>query len=157
MNLADEMQESEMKRANRARAVRTAFTLLEVLMVIVILGILATVIVSQYGGTEKKAKQDVTKALILGMDSDLERFRLHCGRFPTTDEGLAALLEVPDDEEIEERWGGPYLRKAPKDAWGNDLIYESPGQYNEESYDLSSTGPDGEEDTEDDIGNWEKT
>jgi general secretion pathway protein G len=146
-----------MRRAKRARVVRTAFTLLEVLMVIVILGILAALIVPQFSGTRKRAMVDATKIQIAGLDSDLERFRLHCGRYPTSDEGLAALLEQPDDEELEERWAGPYIKKAPRDAWGHDLYYESPGEYNEDSYDLYSAGPDAEPGTEDDIKNWEDT
>ena len=132
-----------MRRVNRAKTIHSAFTLLEVWMVIVILGVLAALIVPQFTGTQLKAEKDLTKAQIAGLENDLERFRLHCGRYPTTDEGLALLLELPDDEEIAERWGGPYLKKAPKDAWGNDLIYESPGQYHEDSYDLSSAGPNG--------------
>ena len=146
-----------MKRTSRADVVRSAFTLLEVLMVIVILGILAALIVPQFTGTQLKAEKDLTKAQIAALGSDLDRFRLHCGRYPTTDEGLAALLQVPDDEELAEKWGGPYVKKAPKDAWGHDLNYESPGQYNETSYDLSSPGPNGQEGDDDDITNWEKT
>lgn len=136
---------------------RSAFTLLEVLMVIVILGVLAALIVPQFGGTRDKAMVDATTIQVKGLDNDLERFKMHCGRFPTTDEGLAALLEKPDDEEIAEKWGGPYLKAAPKDAWSQDLIYECPGQYNENGYDLSSKGPDKQEGTDDDITNWEKS
>jgi general secretion pathway protein G len=146
-----------MKRVNGKQVVRTAFTLLEVLMVIVILGILAALIVPQFTGTQLRAEKDLTATQIAALRNDLERFRLHCGRFPTTDEGLAALLQKPDDEELAERWGGPYIQKAPKDAWGHDLIYECPGQYNEDSYDLSSAGPNGQEGDDDDITNWEKT
>jgi general secretion pathway protein G len=146
-----------MRQAKRGDLVRSAFTLLEVLMVIVILGILAALIVPQFGGTQLKAEKDLTKAQIDALGNDLERFRLHCGRYPTSDEGLAALLQAPDDEDLAERWGGPYLKKEPRDAWGHELIYESPGQYNEESYDLSSPGPNGQEGDDDDITNWEKT
>ncbi len=145
-----------MRRAKRVSLVRKAFTLLEVLMVIVILGVLAALIVPQFTGTQLKAEKDLTKTQIVALGNDLERFRLHCGRYPTTDEGLAALLDAPDDDELAERWGGPYIKKAPKDAWGRDLVYESPGQYNDD-YDLSSPGPNGVEGDEDDITNWEKT
>jgi general secretion pathway protein G len=144
-------------RAQSERRKRRAFTLLEVLMVIVILGILAAAIVPAFMGTEKKARIDTTYATINGLDSQLKLFRLHCGRFPTTEEGLAVLLQQPDDEVLAEKWAGPYLEKVPRDAWGNELIYESPGTYNEETYDLSSPGPNGQPGDDDDITNWEKT
>jgi general secretion pathway protein G len=146
-----------MKPSHRTRVVRHAFTLLEVLMVIVILGVLAALIVPQFTGTRERAMTDTAKIQIAGLDSDLERFKIHCGRFPTSDEGLAALLEKPDDEGIAEKWAGPYLKKAPKDPWGHDLIYVCPGEVNENGYDLSSAGPNGQEGDDDDITNWEKT
>lgn len=146
-----------MKDVKKTRAMRRAFTLLEVLMVIVILGVLAALLVPQFTGTREKAMINATRIQIEGMANDLERFKLDCGRYPTTEEGLLALVEKPDDEEIADKWAGPYLKKVPKDAWGHDLHYECPGQYNEDSYDLSSDGPDGQPDTEDDITNWEKT
>jgi general secretion pathway protein G len=129
---------------------------MEVLIVILILGILAAAIAPQFMNTTKKARVDVTKAQIDGLKSQLNLFNTHCGRFPTTDEGLAALLTKPDDEALEAHWAGPYLDKAPKDAWGHTLNYESPGTYNETSYDLSSPGPNGTMGDEDDITNWEQ-
>jgi len=146
-----------MKRSNGTRVIRRAFTLLEVLMVIVILGVLAALIVPQFTGTQRKAEIDMTATQIKSLENTLETFKLHCGRYPSTDEGLAVLVNKPDDEEISEKWAGPYVKTPPKDAWGQDLRYESPGQYNETSYDLSSIGPDRQEGTEDDITNWEKS
>lgn len=143
-------------QAKRRRR-RAAFTLLEVLIVILILGILAATIAPRFFGTQQKAQIDMTRSQIHGLKSQLDLFQLHCGRYPTSDEGLAALLARPDDEALEGRWAGPYLDKAPKDAWGRDLMYESPGTYNEGGYDLSSPGPDGQPGNEDDITNWEKT
>ncbi len=90
-----------------------------------------------------------------GLATPLETFKMHTGRYPTTDEGLIALIEAPDDEEIAENWSGPYVKDTSlKDAWGNDLIYTSPGEYNENSYDLSSPGANQTEGDEDDIKNW---
>lgn len=146
-----------MRRRIRRAARRSAFTLLEVLMVIVILGVLAALIVPQFTGTQRRAEIDLTKTQVAGLASDLERFKLHCGRFPTSDEGLAALLTKPDAEDIGDKWAGPYIKKPAKDAWQRDLRYESPGRYNEESYDLWSLGPDGQDGTDDDIANWEKS
>lgn len=144
-------------RKGRRRQRRSAFTLLEVLMVIVILGILAAVIVPNLVGTGEKAKRDLTASQISGLGTSLDTFQMHCGRYPTSDEGLAALMVQPDDETLEGKWAGPYLKRAPKDAWGRDLQYEFPGEFNTNSYDLSSAGPDGEFGGEDDIANWEKT
>lgn len=150
-----------MKRKQRRTAIRRrAFTLLEVLMVVVIIGILAALVVPNFFGAQEGAKIDLTKALIdSGVNGTLDMYRMHMGRYPTTDEGLAALVEQPDDEELAEKWRGPYIKDGSKlkDAWGNDLVYESPGQYNENTYDLSSTGPNGQEGDDDDITNWEKT
>jgi general secretion pathway protein G len=150
-----------MKRKLRQSGLpRRAFTLLEVLMVVVIIGILAALVVPNFFGAQEGAKEDLTRALVdSGVNGTLDMYRMHMGRYPTTDEGLAALIEEPDDEELAEKWRGPYLKEGAKlqDAWGHDLIYESPGQYNENTYDLSSPGKDGQEGTEDDITNWEKT
>jgi len=141
----------------KSRPRRRAFTLLEVLMVIVILGILAALVVPNLIGTREGAMIDTTKIKIKSMGTSLDTFNLHCGRYPTTDEGLNALLDKPDDDEIAERWRGPYLKEAPKDAWGHTLNYESPGTYNETSYDLSSAGSNGQPGDEDDLTNWEQT
>ena len=150
-----------MKRTHRrAASRRAAFTLLEVLMVVVIIGILAAIVVPNLFGTLEGAKIDKTKAEVKnGFNGALDLYRLHMGRYPTSDEGLAALLEKPDDDEQAEKWRGPYVKDGTtfKDAWGNSYVYEAPGQVNESSYDLSSPGPDGREGTDDDITNWVKT
>ena len=137
---------------------RRAFTLLEVLMVIVILGILAALIVPQFMGTGEKARIDLTGVKIKSLNSQLETFRMHCSRLPTTEEGLEVLLTKPDDETLEGKWAGPYLQGGiPRDAWNRELRYEYPGTYNETGYDLSSAGPNGQFGDDDDITNWEKT
>jgi general secretion pathway protein G len=149
-----------MRRKLTRRALCRAFTLLEVLMVVVIIGILAALVVPNFFGASEGAKEDLTKALIRsGVNGTLDLYRLHMGRYPTSDEGLAALVEEPDDDELREKWRGPYVKEGSqlKDAWGNDLHYESPGRYNEETYDLWSDGPDQDEGTDDDITNWVKT
>ena len=145
-------------KVNRS-AHRRAFTLLEVLMVIVILGVLAALIVPQFVGTGERAKADLTKTQVTSaLSTPLELFRTHTGRYPTSDEGLIVLLELPDDEDIADKWSGPYVKSASslRDAWDSDLIYAAPGEYNESSYDLSSPGPNKIEGDDDDITNWEK-
>ena len=111
-------------------------------------------------GTLEGARIDTTKSTVeSGFNGMLDLYKMHMGRYPTSDEGLAALVEAPDDEELAEKWRGPYLKEGAKmqDAWGSDFIYESPGQYNENSYDLSSPGPNMQEGDDDDITNWKKT
>jgi general secretion pathway protein G len=88
----------------------------------------------------------------------LKHYRLDVGKYPETDDGLLALSERPSHiDEDSKIWQGPYLETPPNellDPWGEPFIYASPGKYNEDGYDLSSKGPDREEDTEDDIKNW---
>ena len=146
-----------MIRPKQKRVRRRGFTLLEVLMVIVILGVLAALIVPNFFGATEKARIDATKITVETLDTQLQLFRTHCGRLPNTDEGLASLLAMPDDDTLEGKWSGPYVKKLPKDAWGQELIYEYPGTYNEGGYDLSSAGPNGQAGDDDDIANWEKT
>lgn len=146
-----------MTKIRRIRSRRRAFTLLEVLMVIVILGVLAALIVPQFAGTQDRANIDLTRNMINGtLSNQLELFKTHCGRYPTSDEGLNSLLNKPDDEELASKWGGPYLKEPAKDAWGRELQYESPGQVNESSFDLSSSGRNGKFGDDDDITNWQK-
>ncbi len=143
----------------RRKQVRRAFTLLEVLMVIVILGLLAALVAPQFFGAGERAKKDLTKNMIEGtLRTQLELFRTHCGRYPSSDEGLAALAVAPDDEELTEKWAGPYVKsKDLKDAWQREFQYESPGTHNgDANYDLASAGPDGQFGTDDDIANWER-
>ncbi len=139
---------------------RRAFTLLEVLMVIVIIGILAAFVVPSFFGAGEGARIDLTKALIeSGINGSLDMYKMHMGHYPREDEGgLQALVQAPDSEELQAKWRGPYIKDGAKlkDAWGHDLIYQSPGQYNQNSYDLSSPGPNGTEGDEDDITNWKQ-
>lgn len=146
-------------RRRMQRRVR-AFTLLEVLMVVIIIGLLAAFVVPNFFGAGEQVKVDLTKAKIdSGLGGALKLYRAHMGRYPSEEDGgLKALMEKPDDEEAAKNWHGPYIEKENdlKDAWGKDLIYQSPGQYNTEGFDLSSPGKDGQEGTDDDITNWER-
>lgn len=137
---------------------RSGFTLLEILLVVGIIALLAAFVVPTFMGTEKRTKIELAKSMIGWggrLATQLELFRTHVGRYP---EELTELTEKPDDEEEAEKWAGPYITdiNSLKDPWGHELMYECPGEVNEERYDLSSMGPDGEEDTDDDIGNWTK-
>ncbi len=147
-------------KTHRTPTRRRAFTLLEVLMVVVIIGLLAAFVVPNFFGAGERAKIDLTKALVSsGLNGALDLYKMHMGNYPSSeDDGLMALLEEPDDEELAEKWAGPYIKKAEdlRDAWGSELVYEFPGEYNEGSYDLSSSGPDMQEGTDDDIKNWDE-
>lgn len=149
-----------MKRKTRRTKVR-AFTLLEVLMVVVIIGLLAAFVVPNFFQTGEKAKRDLVQTTVnSGLNGALDLYRMHMGQYPKSDEeGLRALLERPDDEELEKNWAGPYLKKAEDlvDPWGNEYIYECPGDINQDSYDLSSAGPDGQSGNDDDIKNWKES
>lgn len=118
------------------------FTLIELLVVLVILGLLAGLagpkVISYLGG----AKSDSAKLQIEQFGASLDLFKLENGRYPTTQEGLAALVQAPSGLT---GWNGPYLKKkvVPKDPWGNDYHYASPGQHG--LYDLSSLGADNRE------------
>lgn len=129
------------------------FTLLEVMVVIVILGILAAMVVPNLMGNKDKA--DVQKAVsdIVALESALDMYRLDNGVYPTTDQGLEALINAPsvDPQPRNYREGG-YLRRLPQDPWRNDYLLLSPGENGR--LDIFSPGPDGQVGSEDDIGNW---
>jgi general secretion pathway protein G len=146
-----------MKRVQVRKTVeRRAFTLLEVLMVIVILGVLAALIVPQFTGTQEQSKIKTTRIQVRSIEDALERFKMECGRYPTSEEGLAALVSKPGSEDIADKWPGAYLKQPARDAWDRELQYRFPGQYNSDSFDVWSNGPDGNEGSEDDITNWKK-
>lgn len=139
-----------------------AFTLLEVLIVVGILALLAAVVVPRFFGVAESAKVTLTRAQIGrtgNIGAALGLYRAAVGRFPDTSEGLRALVEPPAEEDLEKKWlaAGPFIEDANAlvDPWGNDFEYAFPGEKNsEEMYDLWSFGPDGDDGTEDDIGNW---
>ncbi len=99
----------------------------------------------------KQAKITGAAAGIDALDAALTAFETDCGRFPTTEEGLAALMQQPQDVK---NWMGPYLKTLPKDPWGRPYQYAYPGQHNPAGFDVWSNGPDGRSGTSDDIGNW---
>jgi general secretion pathway protein G len=129
-----------------------AFTLIELLLVLVILATLAALVVPKFTKRSEQAKVTAARTDIANIETSLDSFEVDCGRFPTTEEGLMALLEQPTNAR---GWHGPYLKRGmPKDHWGNPYIYRYPGQHNTSGYDLWSFGPDGQEGGGDDIDNW---
>jgi len=130
---------------------RTAgFTLIELLVVIIILAILAAVVVPRVIGRTEDARIAKATADISTIDSVLDQYKLDTGQYPSTDEGLQALMTNVGNND---RWNGPYLKSLPSDPWGNPYIYRYPGE-NGLEYDVYSAGPDKQPGTQDDIGNW---
>lgn len=137
------------------RKTRRGFTLLEMLIVLGIIALLAAVAAPNLLKVFGKSAVPVTKQQISNTETALTQFRLDVGRFPTTEEGLGALLEKKGIE----RWSGPYLSKKgmPKDGWKRDLLYRSPAQaegFEFEVYSLGSDGKEGGTGDAKDIYNW---
>jgi general secretion pathway protein G len=142
-----------MKTTRRSPQARSAFTLIELLLVMVILATLAALVIPRFSGRAEKTRITAAGIDISNLGGVLNTFEVDCGRYPTTAEGLRALVEQPTGVT---NWQGPYLDKnaIPKDPWGNPYIYSCPGQHNSKGYDLYSYGPDGQEGGGDDIDNW---
>lgn len=115
------------------------FTLLELLVVLVIIGLLAGYVGPRYFSQIGKSETKVAKAQIEAFDKALSQYRIDIGHYPSTEQGLNALVTKPPSEP---KWGGPYLTKSvPLDPWGKPYIYRYPGQKAE--YELYSLGKDG--------------
>jgi len=119
---------------------RGGFTLLELLVVIVIIGLLAAYVGPKYFSQLGKSEVTIAKAQIEAFEKSLDTFRLDVGRYPTTEEGLAALLTAPA---AAAKWNGPYLKKGvPPDPWGHAYQYKAPGSKAE--FEIISLGRDGQ-------------
>ena len=132
---------------------RAGFTLLELLVVLVIIGLLAAYVGPKYFQQIGKSETKVARAQLDGLQKALDQYRIDTGHFPNSQQGLAALNTAPSGEP---QWQGPYLSKqVPKDPWGRDYLYRSPGEHGE--YDLWTFGKDGREGgtgDEQDVTNW---
>jgi general secretion pathway protein G len=135
------------------------FTLIEIMVVLVILGILAGLIVPRIIGRPDEARRMKAKIQIQSFETALQLYRLDTGNYPTTEQGLLALVEAPATGELAKSWReGGYLEKGqvPADPWGNDYIYLSPGV--KDDFDIVSYGADGVaggEGKNEDINNWD--
>lgn len=144
------MEQRQLKLTNK----QYGFTLIELLVVLVILGLLAGLVgpqVLRYAGS---AKSDTARLQIEELGAGLDLYHLEVGRYPTSNEGLKALVEKPAGVSV---WNGPYLKKKriPSDPWNNEYHYISPGEQG--PYDLYSLGSDnmeGGEDNDADIVSW---
>lgn len=129
------------------------FTILEVLIVIAIIGMMVGLVVPNLMGQSDSAKIQSTAIEIKNLESVLDMYKLKGGQYPTTEQGLEALVSMPDIEPIPRNYPAEgYLDRVPVDKWGNEYQLISPGETGQ--YDLFSMGPDGQAGTDDDIGNW---
>jgi len=127
-------------RVSRTRG----FTLIELIVVIVVLGLLAGLVAPQIFGRVSEAKAVTARTQMELLSAALDGYRLDNGGYPTTGQGLLALVERPAMAPVPASWRGPYLRKAiPLDPWGRAYIYAAPGQRNPTGFDLSTLGRDG--------------
>jgi len=129
------------------------FTLLEIMVVIVILGILASIVVPNLMGNKDQADRQKAVTDIVALENALDMYKLDNVRYPSTEQGLEALVSKPDGDPIPKNYkDGGYIKRLPDDPWQNPYQLLSPGEHS--SVDVFSMGPDGQAGTDDDIGNW---
>lgn len=131
------------------------FTFVEIMVVVIILGVLAAMVLPKFMGRTEEARVNAADSQLGVFATALDAYELDNGKFPTTEQGLDALVKEPTTPPVPRRWKGPYLQKGiPKDPWGQAYLFKSPGTRNPRSYDLLCYGPDGKEGGGDDISNW---
>lgn len=132
---------------------QSGFTLLEVMVVLVIIGIIASMVVPNLMGSQDTAREQKAVIDIGSLETALGMYRSQNYNYPTTEQGLEALVEQTEIEPIPKRFpDGGYIKRLPQDPWGNDYQLLNPGEHGK--MDIFSMGPDGEANTDDDIGNW---
>ena len=148
------IQEQKFKLTQRSNR---GFTLIELLIVMVILGLLASLVGPRLIGQLDSSKSKAARTQIEMVGAALDTYRLDMSRYPSTEQGIAALSEKPADVAESALWRGPYLKKrVEKDLWGNSYVYKFPGEKSD--YELSSLGADGKEGgsgIDADIHSWE--
>ncbi len=133
------------------------FTLIEIMAVVLIIGLLSTLVGLAVIPRIDQARVTTTRTQLQMLDGALETYRMDTANFPTTEQGLNALINPPPDAPNAQAGGYLRERRVPQDAWGHPFHYEYPGTHNTHSYDLWSYGADGEpggEGVKADIGNW---
>ena len=129
------------------------FTLLEIMVVIVILGILASLVVPNLMGNKEQADRQKAVSDIVALENALDMYKLDNSRYPTTEQGLEALVTKPQGDPAPRNYKEDgYIKRLPQDPWGNNYQLMSPGEHGK--IDVFSLGLDDEAGTDDDIGNW---
>lgn len=140
----------------RARRARAGFTLVEIMIVLAILVLLIAMVGPRLLKQQDKADKQITQQQIKSVEQALDLYKIANRTYPSTEEGIAALISKPADEARSRNWDGPYLDAdtLPIDPWGNQLRYEYPPSNGSDKPQIWSLGEDGKENTEDDIKNW---
>ncbi len=141
-----------MKTQNRLNS--RGFTLMEIMLVVVIIGILAASVMPKLVKQIPFVQKKRTNSDIITLSGQLDTYYMQNNDYPSTEQGLRALIQKPTSSPIPKNWNGPYIKKVPLDPWSREYKYKCPGDHNPDEYDLWSTGKDGQDGTEDDIDNW---
>lgn len=132
------------------------FTLMEIMVVIFIIGLLVAIVAPNVMGNQDQAMQQKARADIATLEQALDLYRLENLRYPTSEQGLKALIEQPTSEPLPRAWRADgYVRRMPVDPWGSAYQYRSPGEYGRiDVFSLGADGLEGGEGLDADIGNW---
>ncbi|MDO8518935.1 MAG: type II secretion system major pseudopilin GspG [Deltaproteobacteria bacterium] len=133
---------------------KTGMTLIEIMVVVAIIAGITGLIAVNVVGRQEKASIQLTKTQISNVLSALDQFKLDNHRYPSTEQGLEGLVEKPGSGDFSNYPEDGYMKKAPKDAWGKEFSYASPGSHGNK-VEVWSAGPDGVEENEDDIRSWD--
>lgn len=141
----------------KIHARQSGFTLLEILLVVMIIGLLMSIVVVRLQSRTVEARKVAVQDQIRNYATALDLYELDSGFYPSTEQGLQALISKPGSQPTPASWKGPYLNPAVvrKDPWDHDYVYKYPGERNAHGFDLYSFGPNGVEGGDDDIGNWQ--
>jgi len=149
------LEERQLTPNPRTLNPKKGFTLIELMIVVIIIAALSAMVVPRLSNRSEQAKVTVAEADInSNIGLALKLYKLDNGRYPTTSQGLKALLSKPSSSPAPNNWNGPYLETEPLDPWKIEYAYKKPGAHNASSYDLYSFGADGVDGNEDDITNW---
>ena len=135
---------------------KARYTFIEIMVVVIIIAILAAVVMPKFAGRTEDARISSAQSQLSIFQTVLSAYNLDTGVYPSTAQGLKALVEKPTTPPVPVNWKGSYLstKKVPLDPWKNAYVYKCPGTHNPESYDLSSNGPEGTSGSKSSITNW---